>query len=336
MNILIIKVGAIGDVIRTTSLLPGLKEKYPGADISWLTKRSAADLLMSNHHLEKVYVLESDQQAVLKEKYDLLINMDDDLLLCQLATKISADKRVGAYEENGKCLYTDDAAQWFDMGLISRFGKEKADQLKLFNRKSYQQIAYEMLGLIYRHQEPIIVLQKQQISFAEEFKTKHNISPQEKIIGVNTGANSRWMDKKMSEEKTTELINLLHKQQKHSRIILLGGAEERERNKSILAKVTAPVIDAGCDNSLMEFAALIAVCDVLVTSDSMALHLATAFKKRIVVFFCPTSPWEIELYGRGEKIIPKKGCVCCYKSICSIRPEYDMREIVQKTLAQIQ
>ena len=44
MNILIIKLGAIGDVIRTTSILPGLKSKY-NANIDWVTKQESFDVL---------------------------------------------------------------------------------------------------------------------------------------------------------------------------------------------------------------------------------------------------------------------------------------------------
>ena len=76
-----------------------------------------------------------------------------------------------------------------------------------------------------------------------------------------------------------------------------------ERNEKIKKLVKTEVIDAGCDNSLMEFASLVNLCNVIITSDSLALHIGIALKKKIVCFFYPTSASEIELYGRGEKII---------------------------------
>ena len=87
------------------------------------------------------------------------------------------------------------------------------------------------------------------------------------------------------------------------------------------------IIDAGCDNSLMEFASLVNLCSLLVTSDSLALHIGVALKKKIVAFFCPTPSAEIELYGMGIKIVPNIGCLCCYKPKCDIPPEYDVDEI---------
>ena len=78
----------------------------------------------------------------------------------------------------------------------------------------------------------------------------------------------------------------------------------------------------------MEFASLVNLCSVLVTSDSLALHTGVALKKKIVCFFCPTPSTEIELYSRGEKVLAKKGCLCCYKPKCDIPPEWDIKEIV--------
>ena len=104
---------------------------------------------------------------------------------------------------------------------------------------------------------------------------------------------------------------------------------ENRVREEIKELVKTKIIDAGCNNSLMEFASLVNLCNVLVTSDSLALHIGTALKKKVVAFFCPTSPNEIELYSRGIKLIPKKGCICCYKPKCDIPPEWDIDEMVK-------
>ena len=58
MDILIIKLGAIGDVLRTTSLAPALKEKYPQAKIDWVTKENAFQMLKSNPHIDNIFFIE--------------------------------------------------------------------------------------------------------------------------------------------------------------------------------------------------------------------------------------------------------------------------------------
>ena len=122
---------------------------------------------------------------------------------------------------------------------------------------------------------------------------------------------------------------------KNARLLLFGGPEEKERNGQIKKLTKTKIIDAGCSNSLMKFASLVNLCNILVTSDSLAMHIGIALKKKIVAFFCPTSPYEIELYNRGVKIVPRKGCVCCYKEKCDIAPEYDVDEIVKSVKSLI-
>ncbi len=363
MEILIIKLGAIGDVIRTTSILPGLKEKYKNCSIGWVTKKESYYILKNNKLIDNMYLISEinreknslNKNFFLKE-YDLIINLDDDYEASELISKLNYKKVIGAYLANNNYLannqlvYTKDSSLWFDMGLISIFGKQKADVLKAKNKRTYQEIMYKILGLEYRKQEPILMLNEEELNFGKKFSQKNDIKLSNLVIGINTGAGGRWQDKKLSIEKTAELINKLgkfHNMNKidYIKLILFGGPEERERNKKIIqlvktnkviGKVIDNIIDAGCDNSLMEFASLVNLCNILVTSDSLALHIGTALKKKIIVFFGPTSSSEIELYSRGIKIIPKKGCLCCYKQRCDVPIEYEVNEIVKAIESSIE
>ncbi|MBI2101444.1 glycosyltransferase family 9 protein [Candidatus Woesearchaeota archaeon] len=329
MKILIIKLGAIGDVLRTTAILQGLKEKYRNCYISWATKKESFGILKNNKFIDRIFLIGNGAKNELKEKEcDLVISLDDNYEACEFASGVNPKKLVGAYLKDNKRAYTKDSALWFDMGLISRFGKKKADILKAKNKKTYQEIMYKMLGLKYKKQEPILNLTKKELDFGREFAQKNKIGKKDLVIGINTGAGGRWHDKKLSIEKAAELVDELNKI-KNARLLLFGGPEEKERNGRIKKLIKTKIIDAGCSNSLMEFASLVNLCNILVTSDSLAMHIGVALKKKVVAFFCPTSPYEIELYNRGIKIVPRKGCVCCYKEKCDITPEYDVDEIVR-------
>ena len=312
MKILVIKLGAIGDVLRTTSILKGLKEKYK-AKIDWLTRENSYEILMNNRLIDNVFVIEDFK---LKEKYDLVINLDEELEACRTATE-AGKKIVGCYLENNEIKYTDDSREWFDMGLASRLGKEKADELKKRNKKTYQGIISGILGI--KQAEIMLSLDKAELEFAGEFAEKNNIKKKDLVIGLNTGAGKRWQFKRLGEEKTAELADRLAKEL-NAKVILFGGKDEKVRNMKIKSLAKEKIIDAGCDNSLLEFAALLNLCNVVVSSDSLALNIALALKKKVVVFFGPTSPTEIEMYGLGKKIVPDLGCVCCYKRECDIKP----------------
>ncbi len=327
MNILIIKLGAIGDVLRTTAVLPGLKAKHPDCEISWVAQAESFDILKDNEFINKIYLIGEKIIDNLKDKdFDLVISLDDDAEACELASSVNSKKIIGAYMESGKRVYTEDSALWFDMGLISRFGKAKADELKTMNKKTYQEIIYEILGLDYKKQRPILSLNAEELNFGKKFLEKNDLGKNDLIIGLNTGAGGRWQDKKLSVDGTVSLINKLDI--KNAKLLLFGGPEEKERNQKIKESAKVEIIDTGCDNSLMEFASLINLCNILVTSDSLALHIGVALRKKDVVFFYPTSANEIELYGKGLKIIGKGKSYCSYQTKCSDPPEWDVGEIV--------
>ena len=316
MKILIIKLAAIGDVLRTTSILKGLNEKYPQSEIFWLTAKESYDILKNNGYIDKILVTDKETNSSLKEEFELIISLDDNFEAIKLASSLKKKKLIGAYTANNEIRYTDSSAPWFDMGLLSKYGKKRADELKKENKKTYQQIISGILGI--KSAELMLKLEKKELEFAEEFAKKNNIKKGGLVIGLNTSAGKRWELKKWSIEKTAALADKLAREL-NAKVLLFGGPEEFERNERI-KKLAKNIIGAGCNNSLLEFASLIDLCSMIVTSDSLAMHIGIALKKKVVALFGPTSASEIDLYGKGRKIISGLECVSCYKKICSIKP----------------
>ncbi|NVN99431.1 MAG: glycosyltransferase family 9 protein [Geobacteraceae bacterium] len=60
-------------------------------------------------------------------------------------------------------------------------------------------------------------------------------------------------------------------------------------------------------------------CRLLVTNDSLGLHIALALRKKIVVLYGPTNPNETCFYGRGEALFPdlNRPCIPCIEQDCS-------------------
>jgi len=298
MNILIVKIGAIGDVLRTTSILRGLREKYKGATIDWLTSEFGKEILNNNHLINHVYTWQEKDKL---GQYDLVIGLEDGFEACQLVSTIKPKNILGAYVENGKITYTPSA--WFDMSAISRFGLEKANKLKAKNKKTFQEHMAELLEV--RAGEYAFELTQEEIEYGWEI-----VEPD--TIGLNTGAGKRWQQKALSIDKTIELIKKLNKS-----CIILGGEEEQDRNEKISKATNMPISGS---HSLRNFAGIINACSAVITSDSLAMHFAIALKKPLVVFFGPTSPTEIELYGLGKKVYPDMDCLSCYKKQCDKKP----------------
>jgi heptosyltransferase-2 len=309
MRILIVKLGAIGDVLRTTSLLSGLREKYHPEAIDWITSSSGKDILLYNPLIRQVFTWEERKEL---GPYDLVIGLEDDLEACQLVSRVSSQKVIGAFAEDGKIAYTPSA--WFDMSAISKYGLKIANQLKQKNNKTFQQHMADLLGI--KVGSYIFKLTGEEIEYGKNFLRDLGLGTRDKIIGINTGAGKRWQLKSFGIEKTIDLVKRL-KSELGLVSLILGGAEEKERNE-IIAKETG--MPNGGLHSLRNFAGVINQCRWAVTSDSLAMHFAIALRKKTAVFFGPTSPAEIELYGLGVKVYPNLDCLVCYNKKCDKKP----------------
>ena len=145
MNTLILKLGATGDVVRTTPLL-----KHLTGDISWVTATKNVSLLAGLTKTMRVVSWE-DRATFADREYDLVINLEDTLEVAQFLPSVKYKKLFGAYiDASGTLVYSDDAHGWFDMSLISKFGKAAADKLKLENHRTYQDLVFEGLGLKFK------------------------------------------------------------------------------------------------------------------------------------------------------------------------------------------
>ena len=138
---LIIKLNATGDVVRTTSLLHRLY-----GPVTWITARSNLPLLQGVRPDLRCLAWDEREQAA-DTRYDLAINLEDEAETARLTQRLQPQRVFGArLGDDGNVTYSDDAREWFDLGLISRFGRARADALKLQNRRSYQQMIFSGLG----------------------------------------------------------------------------------------------------------------------------------------------------------------------------------------------
>ena len=144
MNTLIIKLGASGDVVRTTPLLRCLD----GA-VTWVTAAKSAVLLQGLPR--EVRCVPWDQRHLVSDAdYDLVINLEDDWESSAFVQKLRFQRLFGAHlDSEGAIRYTQDSRRWFDLSLISTLGREKADLLKLRNRRTYQEMVFEGLGFLF-------------------------------------------------------------------------------------------------------------------------------------------------------------------------------------------
>lgn len=257
MKVLIIKLNATGDVVRTTPLLRCFQE-----DVTWITARKnigLVDRLAENLRC----VSWENREDVRQEKYDLVINLEDDKEQAGFIGTVYHRQLFGAHLDNdNNVTYTTDARRWFDMSIVSRHGKTAADALKLANRRTYQELVFEGLGL--------------------QFRDERYLLPEPVYTGlvgdvaIAPVAGSVWPMKSWAY---------------YGRLI--QELEARGLTVNVL-----PVRE-----SLLEHLGDVQNHRCLVSGDSLPMHLALGSGVPCVSLFNCTSPWEIHDYGIQTKII---------------------------------
>lgn len=313
-RIVIIKLAALGDVIRTAALLPGLKQRWPASQITWVTRPSGVRMLANHPLIDRLLPFDAETLCHLEhERFDLCLSLDKEPGPAALAMRIDARERrgIGLSPHGTPFPLNPECAEYFLLGL---------DDHRKFveNTKSCQQLLYEAIGLEYAGQRYRLYPGDEQRERARAFWSDVGVSDHDVVVGLNTGAGRVFANKNWPAERFIELADALERRTGW-RAALFGGLDERATNARIAAACPA-VIATGCDHDEPGFAALLQRCDVLVTGDTMAMHAAIALDVPCVVLFGPTCQQEIDLCGRGEKLQTSLPCSPCYARRCDKSP----------------
>ena len=320
-NILLIKLGALGDVVRTTGLLKPLRRRYAPCRLSWLTSRQALPLLRGLP-IDRVGVLGARPPRWLAEdSFDLVVCMDEEARAARAASAASAAKRVGTYmDASGRVCYTPDSARIYGMSLLAP-DRRRADGLKRANRTSYPRLWAQVLGLR-----------------GERAGLRPLLAPSARrprrpgsVVAVHAGSGPRWPSKRLPIAAAAGIVKGLARAGLSP--VLVAGPGESRRNAAIMRLAGAGAIAPA--RTLESFARWLAGCRALVSTDSLPMHLALAAGVPCVALFGPTSAAEIETFGRAVKIVPRPSCACFSRPVCSADSclgRLDPDEVVAQTL----
>jgi heptosyltransferase-2 len=296
--------------------------------VSWLTLPESAVLFAGNRLVDEVFTTDGAfvPAAMAARDYDLVCCPDADATTVALAQTLRlrpGGQRLGfALDEAGDVVPLSEAARrWFVLGL--------SDARKKANRATYQ----EMVGAVLELPAPVadrpqVVLRDDERQRARDWLLRAcpAASGAKGLLGLNSGAGRRWPKKQWTLAGQVGLVRRMH--ERGWITLLYGGPEEVERHRDLLAGCPpGSVVDTGTDNTLRDFASRLDLCRVLVTGDTLALHVGVALGKKVVALFGPTSAAEIELYGRGRKVASTAPDACSY------RPDADTSTLTVERLA---
>ncbi|NUP88564.1 MAG: glycosyltransferase family 9 protein [Candidatus Sumerlaeia bacterium] len=314
-RILVIKLAAMGDVLRTTPILPALRREYPRAHITWLTRPESRGLLRCNPHLDRLLVWGLDATLILEAiPFDLVLNFEKDLAALALAERLHVREHRGFRLTNhGTVGIADECA-----AEALRLGLDDHHKFHV-NTKPMQQIVCEMAGLSWDGTLYHYVPSPRTLAMRQSFAQMHPELAGKMVIGVSTGCGPGFPTKQWAMKNVLDLLKRLS-ERPGTVTLLLGGEREAEFNRRILQEAGGWVIDTGCHNTFEDFAGILLNCSAVVAADSMPVHLATALDVPAVALFGPTTPREVDLGPRGEKVVTDFECSPCYRTRCDKSP----------------
>ncbi|MFN0126419.1 MAG: glycosyltransferase family 9 protein [Verrucomicrobiales bacterium] len=267
MPTLILKLGATGDVVRTTTVLPRLLNgRSCGGEVTWVTAEKNLSMVDG---LGGVRAVGWERwEGALDREYDLVINLEDTDDVAELAEEAvrrsgGRARLFGAKRQAGGGLgYTEDAGGWFDLSLLSRFGRKRADGLKYENRRTYQDLLFEGLGWEFRGE-----------AYALPRAEPTGLSGD---VAISPVAGAVWPMKAWA---------------------YYGELQRELEGRGFTVNVLPTRA------TLLEHLGDVQGHRVLVSGDSLPMHLALGSGVRCVTLFNCTSPWEIHDYGLMSKLI---------------------------------
>ena len=308
-RIVIVKLGAPGDVLRTTCVLAPLRASHPGCHVTWITRMDAAGLLAGNPDIDRVLVVESNyMEALFTESFDLVIGPDADVLSASIVSMVRAPEKRG-FVSDGRGSVTPlggAATTWFHMGVN--------DALKCAQRDTYATWLYRICGIVGPIAPPSIQIGRRARTRASNFLATHTRGYRRRVV-INTGASNRWEEKRWKIRHYLALVELVTQVEPDTALLLVGGPAEGDLNRELLA-VEPRLMDARTDGSYEEVAALIAACDWVLTPDSLVYHIACATGTAAVCLVGPTAPWELDRYERNLVLHDARECIACYRPSC--------------------
>ncbi len=311
-KILVLKLGAMGDLILGTPSFRMIRERFPDASISLLVDKKWSALVSSCPYLNEaipvnreklnqpLYLLKLAKQ-IRREGYDLCVDLQNSKWTHLLAALSGIPERYGFYRgifgflvnRPDRSFEVADSPVKHQFRILSKIGVKQLD---------------ETLELWPDHDSEHRV---------REWLSSKGSEAASKVVGLAVGSSPNWPTKRWPLENFKELSEDLIK--KHDcRVVLLGTEEDSEWMKDFPNGHSEKLINLIGKTSLQDLVSLVKSLDVLVTGDTAPLHIAAATRTKIVSLFGPTDSKRHMPPAANRAIVLTRHLPCqpCYKGEC--------------------
>ena len=313
MRLLVIRLSAIGDVVRTIPAVKGLRERYPDAYIAWLVEEKSSDILLDSPYLDRVIVFPRTQlvrnpgpaigfvQELRRGRFDTVLDFHGIFKSGLLAFLSGAEKRIGFHRR-----YTKE----FNSLFINHTVVPPGERISRFERNVS---LVESLGAIPSNLDVEIVVPDEVKRDVENMLRPFDKGKPLVAIHPTTSRPFKHWDSanyaKVADRLLTDGV---------AQVIVTCGPGEEESAQQVLSQMQSGGVPLVQNRSLREYAWLVKQADVYFGADTGPMHIASAMGTPVVAMFGPTDPVVNGPYRQPHRVL-YKGLPCspCKERGCS-------------------
>ncbi len=273
-RILLVQTAFIGDVIIITPLIKAVKKLFPLALVDVMVIPQTAEVLENNPNINKIILFDKRKSKIAaflktllqlrKNKYDIAITPHSSITTVLLLKYANIPMRIG-----------------FDRWSAAKYLTHKVPHPnKIHKTKKNLSLLSILSNKEFPNQTELFPTEKMLIKADKLLK---DVKENSKII-IAIAPGSVWFTKKWKTKYYKILANKLS--ERNFGIALIGSKDERDICEEVLPKNNG--INFAGKLSLLESAAVISKCDLMICNDSGALHIANGVKTDVFAFFGPT------------------------------------------------
>lgn len=320
MRILIVKLGAIGDVVHTLPALAAIRRALPDAEIAWAVERRSAEILRGNEYIDRLIEVDTrsprkgkiedllpEVRSQLRDlrgsKYDIAIDFQGLLKSGTIAKLSGAPKRWGFDRQNlrepaSRVFYTNTAKIEPQINVIRK-------------NLTLARAAFGIDALHERLEFPIFTSDEHR---REATVTAAQAGGQFALLNPAGG----WVTKLWPAERFGELADMLWSELRLPSVVVTGPGEEtlaervKENSNSGHTIFATPTL-----KGLYEIARL---SSVYIGGDTGPTHLAVAAGAPVVGIYGPTEWWRNGSPNPDDVCVERLDIACrvdCHRRSCS-------------------
>lgn len=325
-RILIVLLGAIGDVTRALPLLMRIRHGYPEAEIAWAVEPLSAPLVQGHPALDRVIVFDRPRGAsaylsFLRElrrfQPDLTIDLQRHLKSGVASRLSGAPVRLGFHRENSR-----EGNWWFQTDLL--------EPMPHFSSKLEQFLAFgDWLGL------PASAIEAGLVPTEEDEARVGQLLADIPRPFVAAFLGSSCESRLWFPDRTAAVIDRIAR--RGVATVLLGGPGDTGFADEVEALAQARVWNLAGHTTLRDLIGIFGAATAAFGPDSGPMHIAAAVGCRVVSLWGATSPERSAPVGSEDLVIlGHADCSPCYKEVCPIRRECMQTITVEQVFARLQ